>query len=70
MALQTVKLNVEGMSCNHCVNAIMQAVGTMDGVNQVVVSLEEKTVTAEFDPGKTSEQQIKDAITDQGYDIV
>lgn len=70
MAVQTVKLNVEGMSCNHCVNAITKAVGELDGVKRVEVSLELKTVTAEFDPGKVSEQQIIDTISDQGYDVV
>ncbi|HHW45290.1 MAG TPA: copper chaperone CopZ [Clostridiales bacterium] len=70
MALQTVKLNVEGMSCNHCVNAITKAVGSLDGVKRVEVSLELKTVTAEFDPAKVTEQQIVETILDQGYDVV
>lgn len=62
-------LNVEGMSCQHCVNAINNAVGELEGVASVDVSLEGKTVTVEHDE-KVTEAQIKEAIEDQGYDVV
>lgn len=69
MALEFIKLNVEGMSCSHCENAAKKAVGALTGVDNVAVNLQEKTVTVEFDPGKVTVIQIKEAIDDQGYEV-
>ncbi|NLU51536.1 MAG: copper chaperone CopZ [Clostridiaceae bacterium] len=63
-------LNVEGMSCSHCVNAIKKAVGALDGVSTVTVDLKGKTVTVEFDGSKVSLDRIKTEIEDQGYEVV
>jgi copper chaperone len=63
-------INVEGMSCEHCINAITKAVKALNGINSVNVSLKEKTVTVEYDNMKVSLDKIKAEIEDQGYDIV
>ncbi|MFB5678276.1 copper ion binding protein [Paenibacillus terreus] len=63
-----VKLNVEGMSCNHCVNAVEKAVKNAGG--NAKVDLASKTVEVEFDENKATLKAIKDAIEDQGYDVV
>lgn len=70
MALQSVTLNVEGMSCMHCVGAVKKAVSSLDGVSRVDVSLEEKKAVVEFDPGKVSVDSMKAAIEEQGYQVV
>lgn len=67
--LQTV-LNVEGMSCSHCVNAVTKAVTALDGVSGVNVSLEGKTVTVDYDGDQVSLESIKEAIEEEGYDVV
>lgn len=67
--MQTVLLNVEGMSCSHCEKAVKQAVGALAGVKSVAVSLKDKTVTVEHDPGKATLEQIKHEIEDQGYEV-
>jgi len=69
MALEFIKLDVEGMSCSHCENAVKKAVGALTGVDKVDVSLQENTVSVEFDPGKVTVIQIKEAIDDQGYEV-
>ncbi len=63
------KLNVEGMSCSHCENAVKNAVSTISGVSEVLVDLKGKTVTVTHDENVTIES-IKSEIEDQGYDIV
>ncbi|MFB5268886.1 copper ion binding protein [Paenibacillus enshidis] len=63
-----VTLNVEGMSCNHCVNAVQTAVKNAGGSARV--DLASKTVEVEFDESKATLKAIKDAIEDQGYDVV
>jgi len=63
-------LNVDGMSCLHCENAVKKSVVALDGVETVIVDLSGKTVTIEYDEEKVSIDDIKMAIEDQGYDIV
>ena len=69
MLKEKVILNVEGMSCNHCVNGIKKAVGNIDGVISVEVNLDEKVVTVEYDQSKTKIDYIKEVILDEGYDV-
>jgi copper chaperone len=70
MAKETQNLNVQGMSCQHCVHAVKSSVSALAGVDSVEVSLEKKLVTVGFDPGKTSLLSIRTAIEDQGYSVV
>ena len=68
--MEKTVLNVEGMSCSHCENAIKKAVGALQGVNEVVVDLKGKIVTVQYDVSKVSLEKIKNEITEQGYDVV
>ncbi len=68
--MENVIIKVEGMSCSHCENAIKKAVGTMDGVDKVSVSLEAKSVAVDYDASVLSLDTIKQAIEEQGYDVV
>ena len=40
------KLNIEGLNCSHCVNAVTEILKEIDGVNDVNVQLPD---AAEFD---------------------
>jgi len=66
--MSQVTLNVEGMSCNHCVQAVERAVKEVGA--EAKVNLEAKTVLVDFDESKISLGEIKHAIEDQGYAIV
>lgn len=68
--METQILNVEGMSCTHCENAVKTAVAALLGVERVTVNVAEKTVTTVFDSGAVSLKDIKNAIEDQGYDVL
>lgn len=68
--MERTVLNVEGMSCSNCENAIKKAVGALDGVSTVTVDLKGKTVTVEYDGSKVSLDRIKTEIEDQGYEVV
>lgn len=67
--MQSVTLNVQGMSCGHCVKAIEGSVGELEGVNQVSVKLDEGLVDVSFIESQVSLDTIKETIEDQGYDI-
>ncbi|MDR3244765.1 MAG: copper chaperone CopZ [Elusimicrobiota bacterium] len=63
-------IKVEGMSCEHCVKAVTDAVKGLSGIESVSVSLKDKNACVEFDPSKVNLSDIKAAIEEQGYDIV
>ncbi|MCZ8515043.1 copper chaperone CopZ [Paenibacillus filicis] len=66
--MKNVTLKVEGMSCGHCVNSVEGAVKKLGASGKV--DLNAKSVTVEFDESKVSLEAIKEAIEDQGYDVV
>ncbi|MFD2215981.1 copper chaperone CopZ [Metabacillus endolithicus] len=68
--METVTLKVEGMSCQHCVNAVEGSLGKLEGVSTVKVELDKGTVNIDFDPEKVTKDKMKDAIEDQGYDVL
>lgn len=68
--METIALKVEGMSCQHCVNAIEGSVGKLQGVSNVKVSLDQETVEVSFDNSKVTKEDLKNVIEDQGYDVV
>lgn len=66
--MKSVTLNVEGMNCNHCVKSVEGAVGDLGA--EAKVDLENKKVEVSFDEAKITVEDIKEAIEDQGYDVV
>lgn len=67
--MQNITLQVQGMSCGHCVKAVEGSVGALAGVNEVKVNLAEGLVDVAFDEAQVSIDQIKETIDDQGYDV-
>lgn len=67
--MEKVTLNVKGMSCGHCVNAVEGSVGKLNGVAEVKVNLGNGTVDVEFNNSEVTLDQIKETIDDQGYDV-
>ncbi len=61
-----IVLNVEGMSCGHCVSAITAAVQPLPGVTGVEVDLGAGTVTVS---GAADRDAVGAAIEDCGYDV-
>jgi copper chaperone len=67
--MQKTTFLVEGMSCSHCENRVRKALSALRGVSNVEVSLENKTVTVDFDGSAVTEDQMKMAVEEQGYDV-
>ena len=59
---------IEGMSCGHCSARVEKALNALDGVT-AKVDLEAKTASIETE-GRASDEQMKAAVTDAGYDVV
>ncbi|MBT2654506.1 copper chaperone CopZ [Bacillus sp. ISL-18] len=67
--MEKVTLNVQGMSCGHCVKAVEGSVGALKGISSVKVDLKDAKVDVEFNNQEVSLDQIKETIEDQGYDV-
>ena len=64
----SMKIHVEGMSCNHCKMAVERAVKSVASVQDAVVSLEAKEVSVTLKPGEAGDvEQIKAVIQEAGY---
>ncbi|WP_160035979.1 copper ion binding protein [Paenibacillus sp. An7] len=66
--MSNVTLNVSGMSCGHCVKAVEDALENIGAKGNV--DLDAGEVSIEFDEQKVTVDQMKQAIEDQGYDVV
>ena len=64
-----MKLNIEGMSCEHCVMRVENTLDALDGVRDAKVDLEGKFAMIHVD-GEVPEATIKNAITDAGYELI
>ncbi len=62
------KISVEGMQCNHCKMTVEKALGSLEGVEKVEVSLENKNAIVESSK-EIDNQEIKDVITEAGFEV-
>ena len=62
-------INIEGMSCGHCVKHVEEALKEVTGVSKVTVDIKSKNAIVEL-TDDVSELELKNAIEDAGYDVV
>jgi copper chaperone CopZ len=60
------KIVIEGMSCGHCTARVEKALNALPGVS-ATVDLNTKTAKV---TGEVSDDALKEAVTDAGYDVV
>ena len=60
-------LQVEGLECGSCPEAVRGALMKLDGVRDAKVNASEKRVTVEYVPSKVTQQQLIDAVNELGY---
>lgn len=60
------KMLVDGMMCNHCKMTVEKALKGIAGVEDAVVSLEEKTATINLS-GDVTDQILMDAVAAKGF---
>lgn len=66
--MTTQTYSVDGMSCQHCVNAVTGEVTKVPGVQDVSVDLGAKTVTVTGE--SVDDAAIRAAIDEAGYTVV
>ena len=57
------------MSCGHCVKAIENGIGELNGVEIIDVNLEQGLVDVTFDNSRVTSTNIKEAIEEEGYTV-
>ncbi|XP_021113465.1 copper-transporting ATPase 2 isoform X2 [Heterocephalus glaber] len=64
----SVVLSVTGMTCVSCVQSIEGMLSQREGVQQVSVSLAERTATVLYDPSIISPEDLRAAVEDMGFE--
>ncbi len=67
--MEKVQFKIGGMFCSFCVGTIQKALGRMDGVSEVHVSLAHEETLVEYDPTKVSPEDLKDTLVAVGYTV-
>ena len=70
--MQAATIQLEALTCPSCMQKIEGAVKSVDGVEQdtLKVSFNSSKVKLNFDEDKASVNQIEDAITKMGYEVI
>ncbi len=61
---------VEGMTCPGCERTVATVIRNLEGVRSANADMKSSTVSVEYDPGKTSLDRIRAAVTHVGYTFV
>ncbi|MBP7176633.1 MAG: heavy-metal-associated domain-containing protein [Thermoclostridium sp.] len=63
------KIYIEGMSCEHCVKHVTNALMDVDGVKDVKVDLKSKVAAVDL-AGGVEDGKLREAVEEAGYDVV
>jgi copper chaperone CopZ len=63
--LTTIRLTIEGMTCDHCVRAVRNRLAETPGVE--VEQVDVGSALIRLDPATTTIEAVEDAIADEGY---
>lgn len=67
VAVEKIRIPVEGMTCSACQSNVRRTIKDMDGVKDVVVSLKDRSAIVTYAPTIVKPEQIQQAITEKGY---
>ena len=62
-------LNVDGITCEHCVDTIKENLGILVGVLRVDVDIKQKQVVVEFDEKLAKPEDLIDKIEEVGFEV-
>ncbi len=67
---QKVTLQIEGMSCQHCVQTVTEALKSLAGVRSVKVDLSQDQAVVKFAAKQVEVSQMKDTVNQAGFQFV
>ncbi len=68
--MQKTKLKISGMSCQHCVKTVKDALTALEGVQRAKVNLRKGEAVVRFDELCVSPTNLRDAITQAGFEAL
>ena len=69
MATKQTVYRVGGLKGDHCRDRIEHTLSQLNGVDSVDVSLKDKLVSVEYDPGQIASGYIEETLQSLGYSI-
>ena len=69
MNVKEIQLQVPEVHCDHCKTSLEGAVGALQGVENVEVTISDATLDVKFDDSAVELDRIKQTIEEQGYAV-
>jgi copper ion binding protein len=66
--MATTTLKVQGMTCQHCVRSVTQALESQEGVARVAVDLQAGRAQVEYDDARVTPRELANAVAEEGYE--
>lgn len=67
--MKKITISISGMTCNHCVMHVGNALKELDGVADVRVDLAGKSADVTYDEPKTDKSKMAEAVKEAGYTV-
>jgi copper chaperone len=67
--MEQLTLTAPDISCAHCQLTIERELGTLPGIQRVVVDVPAREVRVTFDPNRSSEEAIIARLDEEGYPV-
>lgn len=67
--MESITLKIDGMTCQGCVGSVTRVLTAVTGVAKVDVKLQPGQATIDFDPNKTSVDELRKSISGAGFDV-
>lgn len=68
--MQKTKLKIGGMSCQHCVKTVTDALTELEGVQRAKVNLRKGEAVVRFNELRATSTDLRDAITEAGFKVL
>lgn len=62
-------INIGGLHCNNCVASVEKGINSLDGIEKVVVKLEDSTAVVKYNASAVDIERIQKSIEKRGYTI-
>jgi copper chaperone len=66
--MATTTLKVTGMTCQHCVRAVMGALEGQEGVERAQVDLQAGRAVVEYDDRRVTPRELANVVAEEGYE--
>ncbi|NQU57863.1 MAG: heavy-metal-associated domain-containing protein [Rhodospirillales bacterium] len=67
--MSTIKLSIDGMSCQGCADSLTRRLTEEPGVTKVLVSLENKKADVEYNTEKLTETRLSEVVQEAGFSV-